>query len=160
MGVVYEAEQISLRRRVALKVLPFAAALDAKQLQRFKNEALAAAGLQHPHIVPVHAVGSDRGVHYYAMQFIEGKTLAEVIAQLRKERGSKNENRGTKKEDCGSTDSITQSCQDANPLGALVPLRENCDQGSSIGHERSKQPISESTIDYRGRTNETPPDAR
>src|SRR5439155_2724023 len=64
MGVVYEAEQISLRRRVALKVLPFAAALDAKQLQRFKNEALAAAGLQHPHIVPVHAVGSDRGVHY------------------------------------------------------------------------------------------------
>ena len=47
MGVVYEAEQLSLNRRVALKVLPFAAALDARQLQRFKNEAQAAAHLQH-----------------------------------------------------------------------------------------------------------------
>jgi hypothetical protein len=55
MGVVYEAEQVSLRRRVALKVLPFAAALDPRQLQRFKNEALAAAHLRHEHIVPVHA---------------------------------------------------------------------------------------------------------
>jgi hypothetical protein len=53
MGVVYEAVQLSLGRRVALKVLPFAAALDAKHLQRFKNEAQAAAGLQHQNIVPV-----------------------------------------------------------------------------------------------------------
>jgi serine/threonine protein kinase len=83
MGVVYEAEQISLRRRVALKMLPFAAALDAKQLQRFKNEAQAAAGLHHTNIVPVHAVGCERGVHYYAMQFIDGQTLAALIADLR-----------------------------------------------------------------------------
>jgi serine/threonine-protein kinase len=83
MGVVYEAEQISLNRRVALKVLPFAGALDAKQLQRFKNEAQAAAGLHHTNIVPVHAVGCERGVHYYAMQFIDGRTLAAVIAELR-----------------------------------------------------------------------------
>src|SRR5205807_10637441 len=47
MGIVYEAHQVSLDRRVALKVLPFAAALDAKQSQRFKNEAQAAAGLHH-----------------------------------------------------------------------------------------------------------------
>src|SRR5262249_51590965 len=87
MGVVYEAEQISLGRRVALKVLPFAAALDAKQLQRFKNEAQAAANLHHTNIVPVHAVGCERGVHYYAMQFIEGQTLAAVIAQLRQQSG-------------------------------------------------------------------------
>ena len=79
MGVVYEAVQISLGRRVALKVLPFAAALDAKHLQRFKNEAQAAAGLQHSNIVPVYHVGCDRGVHYYAMQHIDGQTLAEVI---------------------------------------------------------------------------------
>jgi hypothetical protein len=59
MGVVYEAEQVSLRRRVALKVLPFAAALDPRQLQRFKNEALAAAHLRHENIVPVHAVGEE-----------------------------------------------------------------------------------------------------
>jgi serine/threonine protein kinase len=83
MGVVYEAEQISLGRRVALKVLPFAATLDAKQLQRFKNEAQAAAQLHHSHIVPVYAVGCDRGVHYYAMQFIEGQSLGEIIAGLR-----------------------------------------------------------------------------
>src|SRR5262249_1632137 len=83
MGVVYEAEQISLRRRVALKVLPFAAALDARQLQRFKNEAQAAAHLHHTNIVPVHAVGYERGVHYYAMQFIDGHTLAALIDQLR-----------------------------------------------------------------------------
>src|SRR5262249_7453927 len=70
MGVVYEAEQISLRRRVALKVLPFAAALDPRQLQRFRNEAIAAASLHHEHIVPVHAVGCERGVHFYAMQFV------------------------------------------------------------------------------------------
>src|SRR5262249_11554483 len=57
MGVVYEAVQVSLDRRVALKVLPFAAALDPRQLQRFKNEALAAAQLRHENIVPVHAVG-------------------------------------------------------------------------------------------------------
>jgi serine/threonine protein kinase/tetratricopeptide (TPR) repeat protein len=83
MGIVYEAEQVSLARRVALKVLPFAATLDPKQLQRFKNEAQAAAQLHHTNIVPVYGVGCERGVHYYAMQFIEGETLAEVIHQLR-----------------------------------------------------------------------------
>jgi serine/threonine protein kinase/Flp pilus assembly protein TadD len=83
MGIVYEAEQVSLGRRVALKVLPFAATLDPRQLQRFQNEARAAAGLHHTHIVPVYAVGCERGVHYYAMQFIEGRTLGDLIAQQR-----------------------------------------------------------------------------
>lgn len=83
MGIVYEAEQLSLGRRVALKVLPFAAALDPKQLQRFKNEAQAAAHLHHANIVPVHGVGCERGVHYYAMQLIEGQTLAAMIKELR-----------------------------------------------------------------------------
>ncbi len=79
MGIVYEAEQVSLGRRVALKVLPFAATMDPRQLQRFHNEARAAASLHHEHIVPVHAVGCERAVHFYAMQFIEGKSLAELI---------------------------------------------------------------------------------
>jgi serine/threonine protein kinase len=83
MGVVYEAEQVSLGRRVALKVLPFAATLDSRQLQRFHNEARAAAGLHHTNIVPVYAVGQERGVHYYAMQFIDGRTLADLIAEKR-----------------------------------------------------------------------------
>jgi serine/threonine protein kinase/Flp pilus assembly protein TadD len=83
MGIVYEAEQISLRRRVALKALPFAATMDPRHLQRFHNEAQAAAGLHHTNIVPVHFVGSERGAHYYAMQYIEGRDLGSVIAQLR-----------------------------------------------------------------------------
>ncbi|QEL16266.1 serine/threonine protein kinase [Limnoglobus roseus] len=82
MGIVYEAEQISLRRRVALKILPFAGGADARQLQRFRNEAEAAAHLHHSHIVPVFAVGSERGVHFYAMQYIEGQSLAALIADL------------------------------------------------------------------------------
>ena len=88
MGVVYEAEQLSLRRRVALKVLPFAAAIDERRLQRFKNEAMAAAHLRHASIVPVHAVGADLGVHYYAMQFIDGQSLAALIAELRRLTGT------------------------------------------------------------------------
>src|SRR5262249_40948562 len=68
MGIVYEAVQISLNRRVALKVLPFAATMDPRHLQRFKNEARAAASLHHGHDVQVYAVGWERGVHYCALQ--------------------------------------------------------------------------------------------
>jgi serine/threonine protein kinase len=103
MGVVYEAEQISLRRRVALKVLPFAATMDSRQLQRFQNEARAAASLEHPHIVPVFGVGCERSVHYYAMKFIDGQSLADVIRRLRIEEGmedgkSRIENWGPRRE--------------------------------------------------------------
>ncbi len=83
MGIVYEAEQISLGRRVALKILPFAAALDPRHLQRFRNEAAAAAHLRHENIVSVHAVGHERGVHYYAMQFIDGQSLATLVNEFR-----------------------------------------------------------------------------
>jgi serine/threonine protein kinase len=85
MGVVYEAEQLSLNRQVALKILPFAAALDPRQLQRFKNEAQAAAHLHHQNIVPVYGVGCERGVYFYAMQYIASQTLAGVIAEMRKQ---------------------------------------------------------------------------
>jgi WD40 repeat protein/serine/threonine protein kinase len=85
MGVVYEAEQMSLRRRVALKMLPFAATMDPRHLQRFHNEARAAACLDHPHIVKVHAVSYERSVHFYAMQFIEGQSLDAFLRQLRQD---------------------------------------------------------------------------
>jgi serine/threonine protein kinase len=85
MGVVYEAVQLSLGRKVAVKVLPLAASLDGRHLQRFRNEAQAAAQLHHTNIVPVYAVGCERSVHYYAMQLIEGRSLAEVIRMLRRE---------------------------------------------------------------------------
>jgi serine/threonine protein kinase len=80
MGVVYEAEQISLGRRVALKVLAPICGTGTKQLARFQIEAQVAAALHHPHIVPIFAVGCVGGVHYYAMQLIEGHSLAELLA--------------------------------------------------------------------------------
>ena len=66
-------------RRAALKVLPFASMLDPRQIQRFKNEAQRFRAIGHPHIVDVFGVGCDRGVHYYAMRFIEGQTLSQMI---------------------------------------------------------------------------------
>ncbi len=85
MGVVYEADQMSLGRRVALKILPMAAALDPRHLQRFRLEAQAAAQLHHSNIVPIYSIGCERGVWYYAMQYVEGQSLADVIAGLQKE---------------------------------------------------------------------------
>jgi WD40 repeat protein len=86
MGVVYEAEQISLGRRVALKILPLADTLDPRHLQRFQTEAHAAGCLHHPSIVPVYAVGCEQGVHYYAMPLIDGRDLAAWLAELRQSR--------------------------------------------------------------------------
>ena len=93
MGVVYEAEQISLGRRVALKILPFAALLSETQLERFATEATAAARLQHDHIVQVYSVGCERGIHYYSMQLIDGPSIADVIAEMRNERHPGDEDR-------------------------------------------------------------------
>jgi outer membrane protein assembly factor BamB/predicted Ser/Thr protein kinase len=81
MGAVFEAEQISLGRRVALKVLRFGGFSDADALERFKREAETVAKLHHTNIVPIFAVGSERSVNYYAMQFIDGRSLAEVLAE-------------------------------------------------------------------------------
>lgn len=67
MGIVYEAEQESLGRHVALKVLPAGALLDPQKLARFRREARAAARLHHTNIVPVFGVGEENGIHYYVM---------------------------------------------------------------------------------------------
>jgi serine/threonine protein kinase len=79
MGVVFEAEQLSLKRKVALKVLRFGVTADEQVMQRFQREAETVAHLHHTNIVPIHAIGCEDGVHYYAMQFIEGHSLAEEI---------------------------------------------------------------------------------
>jgi eukaryotic-like serine/threonine-protein kinase len=83
MGIVYEARQITIPRRVALKVLPLAAAADPRAIQRFQLEAQVAGLLEHAHIVPVYSVGIVADVPYYAMQFIEGGSLADLIGELR-----------------------------------------------------------------------------
>jgi WD40 repeat protein/tRNA A-37 threonylcarbamoyl transferase component Bud32 len=82
MGVVYEAEQLSLGRHVALKILPAQATRDRKARERFKREARAAARLHHTNIVPVFEVGQVGGVCFYAMQYIQGQGLDQVIEEL------------------------------------------------------------------------------
>jgi serine/threonine protein kinase len=82
MGVVYEAEQLSLKRRVALKVLRFGST-EAEARERFQREAETVAALHHTNIVPIFAVGCEGGVHYLAMQLIEGTSLADLLRQVR-----------------------------------------------------------------------------
>lgn len=83
MGVVYEAKQQSLDRRVALKVLPLNYLPTPKHIVRFKREAQSAARLHHTNIVPVFGVGEQDGNHYYVMQFIDGVSFDAVIEALR-----------------------------------------------------------------------------
>jgi serine/threonine-protein kinase len=72
MGVVYRARQVSLDRIVALKLLPFGAFSRDDTVQRFRAEATAAAGLQHPNIVAIHEVGEHEGQPYFSMDYVEG----------------------------------------------------------------------------------------
>lgn len=88
MGIVFETEELSLGRRVALKVLPWATLLDRRQRERFRNEARLAAQLHHSNIVPVFSVGTEQGIDYYAMQYIDGEPLAEWIKQQRGSRAA------------------------------------------------------------------------
>lgn len=83
MGIVYEAEQRSLGRRVAVKVLPVAALFDSRQLQRFQKEIDAAVTVHHPNIVAVHSAGVQQGVHFFAMQLIEGQSLSQTLLEWR-----------------------------------------------------------------------------
>jgi serine/threonine protein kinase/WD40 repeat protein len=83
MGVVYEAEQMALGRRVALKVLAAQPTDDGQGLERFRREAQAAARLHHTNIVPVYEVAHEGQVCYYAMQYIRGQPLDEVLHDLR-----------------------------------------------------------------------------
>ena len=82
MGIVYEAEQESLSRRVALKVLPRQLLLDPQQLERFESEARTAAGLHHTNIVPIFGVGQQEGYHFIVMQYIRGVGLDVVMREL------------------------------------------------------------------------------
>jgi serine/threonine protein kinase/WD40 repeat protein len=95
MGVVYEAVQEALGRHVALKVLPFTLNSDPTYLKRFRREARSAARLHHTNIVPVFDIGQARGIHYYAMQFIQGQGLDEVLQELRRLRGSQAPSNGS-----------------------------------------------------------------
>ncbi|HID22030.1 MAG TPA: serine/threonine protein kinase, partial [Planctomycetaceae bacterium] len=83
MGVVYEAFHLGLERRVALKVLSGAGLDELRNRERFLREAKTAAGLHHTNIVPIFEVSELGEVCYYAMQFIEGRSLSELIKEER-----------------------------------------------------------------------------
>ncbi len=85
MGVVYEAEQLRMERRVALKVLQWNAALDVGKRKRFANEVQAVGTLEHDHIVPVYAVGEHEGICFYAMKLIDGTTLGGFTERKRRD---------------------------------------------------------------------------
>ena len=79
MGVVYLARDVQLDRDVAIKVLPPHLARSAASRERFIREARTAAGLSHPHIVPIHRVGEAGGFVFFVMSFVEGETLGERL---------------------------------------------------------------------------------
>ncbi len=83
MGIVFQAEQESLGRHVALKLLPDSAQFDERRRQRFQHEARASGMLHHTNIVPVFGIGHHNDVSYFVMQYIEGQSLDKVIAELR-----------------------------------------------------------------------------
>ena len=83
MGIVYEAIQRSLKRRVALKILPKQALLDPQQLQRFRREARTAAQLHHTHLVSLYGAGEEDGFHFLVMELVDGASLDKVIPALR-----------------------------------------------------------------------------
>lgn len=81
MGLVFEAEDLKLKRRVALKMIRAAAFARAEEMVRFRAEAGLAAGLDHPHIVPIYEIGEEEGLPFFTMKFIPGESLAQWLAR-------------------------------------------------------------------------------
>ena len=128
MGVVYEAEQESLGRRVALKVLPAGAISDKRQLRRFEREARSAARLHHTNIVPVFGVGQHEGTHFYVMQLIQGQGLDSVLAELRRLRQTQVDR--TERVSNGPKTQREQSAMEiafSLAIGRLAPANGNVD---------------------------------
>jgi WD40 repeat protein/serine/threonine protein kinase len=119
MGVVYEAEQVSLGRRVAIKLLPATLFRDPGKRRRFEREAKAAARLHHTNIVPVHGYGEHDGTPYYVMQFIPGLGLDAVIDELSKLPGASrpSETRRRKREDAELSVALARSLVGAAEAG-------------------------------------------
>ncbi len=141
MGVVYEAEQVSLGRHVALKVFPTDSRSNPTYLERFRREAKAAARLHHTNIVPVFGVGEGEGVHYYAMQFIHGESLDRVLQDVRRLRAGQRAREGRDgTEDAGASQSVAANllsgCFESPALEGAI--------GASMGE--SPPPLTSGTL--------------
>ncbi len=154
MGIVYQAEQISMQRQVALKVLPLAGLVDEHKIQRFQNEVRAVATLDHPNIVQIYMVGEERGVHYFAMQLIRGRSLAAIISSLRRFR---DEGEGLEGSSIRRVTSSVGPCDDVDgneasgaELAATMPF-DNGDVRSDIRSTQSPA-INETVVNANDST--------
>ena len=133
MGIVFEAEQISLSRTVALKVLPQSRFQDEKSVARFYQEAKSAAGLHHTNIVPVYEVGKAEGHHFYTMQFIRGQSLDYIVKDLKALQSNI---------DPGQAQNGQSHCSDAardllsSPTGKSLSLAKNSED---LGHSNPER---------------------
>lgn len=141
MGVVYEAEQESLGRRVALKVLPRSLPRSAASRERFQQEARAAAGLHHTNIVPVFEVGEDDGVDYYAMQFIRGHGLDQIIDRLGELRSAPEDAAGAVAEQPTQETEVKERAATTRLVRSLVSGRFEAarSHGATVGEEDSSE---------------------
>jgi serine/threonine protein kinase len=138
MGIVYEARQVSLNRKVALKVLSGSLGLTSKAVIRFKREAEAAARLHHTNIVPIYATGEHEGTHYYAMELIDGPGLDQVIQRMRQEQDHDDPS-ATPKEEPVSVDAMTAATRDpaAGPMAEAMGYKGLLASAESIASESS-----------------------
>jgi serine/threonine protein kinase/WD40 repeat protein len=126
MGVVYEAIQLSLGRRVALKVLLSYPLLDARWVERFRREARAAGRLHHTNIVPVYGTGEEGGMHYIAMQFIPGAGLDAILRRLRQLAPGSSIGAGDSSPPSGTCTSLAASMQALLGSAPIAHSREPC----------------------------------
>lgn len=134
MGYVFEAVQISLNRRVALKILPVASTLDSTSLARFEREAQAAATLEHPHIVRLYARGQEQGTYYLAMQLIRGQDLSQFIRRQREPLNAAAERLLTEMDPTGDYDLATDTTTREFPSAPDKP--ESTSSSNNAGYYR------------------------
>jgi len=138
MGIVYEAEQLSLNRRVAVKVLPKQSLLDDKHLLRFRREARTAAKLHHTNIVPVLGIGEHDGFHYIVMQYIDGVSVDAIIPQLARLHGAPGSD--LKQAGAPPASSATSSFADSSPASPFPGSSQPPVDQAAISEPRGLSP--------------------
>lgn len=135
MGIVFAAVQISLQRRVALKILPAQLTLDERALKRFQREAEITGRLQHRGIVDIHQVGETDGVHFIAMELIEGTSLDRVIVRMRGE--TPEDVRKVRIADIASLHGLESGSTNAAPRDEPEEARPSSKKGSSSASNKN-----------------------